>query len=318
MGNIELVRLYRNSVNRQEWDEFVSKADGATIFHNYTFLGYHGNKFNEHHLGVYKDGMLIGFMPMAITENNGILIAKSPYGGSYGGFIFINPISYTISAKIVNALIEYMDSIDVRHISITPPIDEYYLIYSDTFTFAMLERGFIRSNADVTSIVHLNDMTKKRKELKRKADKAKKMGVIVIMDAPIDDFWAVVENTFARHNATPTHTIGEFAHIAKALPDSVYWRVAYINKQPIAAIGCFVINNLAKMSFYICSDFQYKETQAISLLFYEEFEVSARLGFYIYDLGTSSAHMSARENIFTFKESLGAVGRFRQTFDYEF
>ena len=300
------------------WKKFLGKAYGRTIFHNPDFLSYHKKKFNEHHIGIYKGDQLLGIMPMAIITEGSRQIARSPYGASYGGVIFPSVMSYSNSKAILKSLIEYLEALCINEVIITPAIEICYAIYSDTFLFAMMEEKFTVINSDVTSIVCLSEVDIESKTFSSRArnmqKKARKEGVTVIENAEVDMFWEVMDKTFKRHGKSPTHSKEEFKYLNSICPEDIYCDIAVLGKKPVAGIGYFTLNEYVCMSFYLCNDIDYKESQALSLLVYESIIKAQRMGFKYFDFGTSSVNMIARENIFLFKESFGAVGRFRKTF----
>jgi len=309
----------------KQWDNFVENSNNGTIFHKLKFLEYHGRKFknNESHIVFLKGESLFGVMPMVIFEKDEKKIAKSPYGASYGGFVFNKILNYCDSKEIIKLFIDYAKKLKINEIMITPPINIYHKKYSDTFILLMLEKGFKLVNSDITSIVYLNsnnleseEFTSRARNMARMARKARKAGVEIVNKAAIKTFWKIMEKTFTKLGICPTHTLAEFQYLNRIYPDQIYADIAVIDKKPIAGIGYFKINSRVNMSFYLCSDIKYKQTQALSLLIYESLLKSKRQGFKYFDFGTSSANMIGRENIFRFKESFGAVGLFRNTYKW--
>ena len=86
-----------------KWNKFVENSNNGTIFHRLDFLAYHGDKFksNENHLIWFKGDEIIALMPLGIFEENGKRIAKSPYGGSYGGVITRLNTTYSMSKDLI-------------------------------------------------------------------------------------------------------------------------------------------------------------------------------------------------------------------------
>lgn len=307
-----------NEKDYKLWRNGLKNFDGATIFHEPDFLGYHGEKFNEHHLGIFKGEELFGILLLAIVENESGKVAKSPYGASYGGFIFKGILNYTDSKEIIKKFIDYTRSINIGSIIITPPLPVYHEAYSDTFIFAMLEQGFNTVNSDITSVVYLNsndtENTVFTSRARNMARKARKANVKFETGCNIDDFWVLMEKTFQKHEVNPTHTKEELTFLQNMFPNDIYFNIAYIDNTPVAGMGVFNINKLCSMSFYLCSDSEFQNTQALSLVVYESILDAQSKGFKYFDFGTSSVNMLGRENIFRFKESFGAVGEFRHTY----
>lgn len=322
MSKFELIKIERtNESDYKNWKNGLKSFLGASIFHDPDFLSYHKNKFNEYHIGIFKGEELFGILPLAIVENESGKVAKSPYGASYGGFIFKGILNYTDSKEIIKKFIDYTKNINIGSIIMTPSLPVYHKAYSDTFIFAMLEQGFNAINSDITSIVDLNSNNLENEvftsRARNMARKARKTNVKFEINCDIDDFWILMEKTFQKHGTNPTHTKEELAFLQNMFPDDIYFNIAYIDSTPVAGMGVFNINELCSMSFYLCSDSEFQNTQALTLVVYESILAAQSKGFRYFDFGTSSVNMIGRENIFRFKESFGAIGEFRHTYKLE-
>ncbi len=319
MSRFTIEKIDRNSEkDYKKWVNFLKEANGATIFHHPDFLSYHKSRFYEYHLGVFKGEKLFGIMPLAISIENGEKIAKSPYGASYGGFIFQNILTYSNSKEIIMLLKVFLRENKIKTVIITPSLQIYYKSFSETLNFSMLEQDFKIINSDISSIVCLkeDDLEKRvfTSKLRNMVRKAEKMDIQTQFYSSIDDFWSLMDKTFNKHGVSPTHTKEEINYLTQKFPNDIYFNIAYLNGTPIAAIGVFNLNEKNIMSFYLCSDEQYKYTQAMSLIIYKTILKAKEDGFDYFDFGTSSVNMVGKENIFKFKESFGAVGSFRHTY----
>lgn len=302
------------------WTRFLEHANGNTIFHHPDFLSYHGKRFDEHHLGIFKGEELFGLIPLAIEENDREKIAKSPYGASYGGFVFKKILKYKESRDVIHLFLDYLKNIGIKKVLVTPPLATYHRIgYSDTFCFSLLENGFEITNSDITSIIPLNDKNIETEvftsRIRNVVRKARKYNIDIRYNCNINDFWLLMEKTFAKHGAVPTHSKDQYEYLMKMFPDRIYCNIAYLENVPVAGIGIFEINKKNIMSFYLCSDIKFQQSQALSMLIYETALNAKKQGFDFFDFGTSSVNMIGRENIFRYKESFGSVGRFKHTYE---
>jgi hypothetical protein len=319
VSGVRVCQLHRDrDVDRARWMDLWEKSLGVTLFHNPSFLAYHGPRFDEHHLGFFKGDTLFAMMPMAMVEAGGETKAASPYGGSYGGIISPAAMTYSTAKAVVAALIEYLRDLQVAEIVVTPPVRPYYPSgYSQTLLFAMLEQGFVSTNSDITSVIPLTPPIHEvvlTSRARRNARKAEKAGITCSQRAKEEDFWPLMELTFGRHGTTPAHSFGEWEWLTRTLPDHVWVDVAYCGRKAVAGIGHFKISESTDSSFYLCSDSAYKETQALTLLICRALSSARAAGHSWFDLGTSSKNMVANENIFRFKEGFGSVGVLRQSF----
>lgn len=315
--------IYKYTGSPEKWDEFIDSSNNGTIFHKLSFLNYHGEKFqgNEHHLAICKGTSFYALLPMAFFVDDGRKVARSPYGGSYGGPVFLKPQSYSDSKEIINVILTYLKQQNINEIQFTFPLSICEDCYSETFRFVLLEQGFECVCRDISSVACLdknnsisNMVTSRVRNMARKARKARKVGVEIVQQAPLEDFWQVLKATFTKHGVDPTHTEAELRWLHNRFPEQIYVDVAYFDKNPIAGIGYLVINKRVISSFYLCQDTQYQKMQALSLLIYNALDQGKHKGFHYFDFGTSSVNMLSRPNIFRFKEGFGAVGVFRETY----
>jgi hypothetical protein len=310
----------------KEWNEFVDISNEGTLFHRLDFLTYHGDRFreNEHHIVIYKGDAIYSVMPLAIFNDDGRRIAKSPYGGSYGGPVFRKPQNYQDSHEVISVILDYLISQQIDECILTFPISVCYRCYSETFRLVLMERSFRCKSRDISSAVCLDkmdpvskEMTSRARAIDRKARKTREGGVETVWKASIKDFWQVMDKTFLKHGAKPTHTLNEFQWLHEHFPDRVYVDVAYLNGVPLAGVGYIVLNQRARTSFYLCQDPEKRHLQALNLLLHDGMKQAEREGFHWFDFGTSSVNMQGRPNIFQFKETFGAIGVFRETYVWQ-
>lgn len=302
--------------HRELWDDFVEAGNGGTIFHRLDFLGYHGKKFreNEHHLTILKGDSLFGVLPAAVFYDQDGVKLRSPYGASYGGPVFRKPLSYSESCFVIQEMLHYMNENGIDRTVLTMPLRTCYREYSETFRFALLENGFRSGNRDISSVVELDETIFLTATSRRKCRKALKAGVSVMLNAPLEDFWPLVEETHQRHETNPTHTKTEYALLQKRFPRRIFANVAYLSDQPVAAIGVFATNDRQASSFYICGNDKARECEAQSLVMVKTLQQACEQGFLAFDFGTSSVNMVGRAGVFRFKETFGSTGHFRERF----
>lgn len=315
------IRKYQSSP--EVWDRFVEDSNEGTIFHRLDFLGYHGSRFRdcENHLGIYKGTTLHGVMPMAVFEEDGKKIARSPYGASYGGPVFPKPLRYSESKEIAYRLVEFLSDLGVQSCSITLPISCAFQTYSETFCLALMECGFKVVNRDISSAVNLSQNLPLEKIITARArnmtNKARGYGIEIVRQGNLNEFYGLLIKNYQKFGTKPTHSLDELALLAALFPSRVFVNLGYYDNQPVVGVCNFVINKRVNSSFYLAQDPEFAHLQALSLLIYETLNDSLTAGFQWYDFGLSSTRMQGQENIFMFKESFGAVGVFRETYGWE-
>lgn len=306
----------------ERWDDLVSQSVNGTLFHKHRFLAYHGNRFGsqERFLVAHRGDQVVALIPLAVTRSDRGLLAKSPYGGSYGGVVFINHPTYSEANRIISALTNWLRGEDIKRFVITQAPDAFHGRYLGTAAFCYHEHGFIITSRDVCSIVHTASdvdirvrMTGNGRNMARKAEKA---GVVIEANASLEVFWPLMEETYGRHGTRPTHERDQMSDLHHRCPNDIRLTVASLNGQPVAGVAEFRTTGFVNSSFYLCQNRMGAEVQALSLLVLYALERAQNEGYGLYDFGTSTVHMQARPNIFRFKESFGAEGVFRETMEW--
>jgi hypothetical protein len=320
---MSVIRVVDAAGSRLEaWDDDVERSVNGTLFHLRGFLAYHGERFREQErfLAVLDGDSLVAQLPVAIVDGPAGRHLRTPYGASYGGFAFQRYPTFEHARAIVEALLEWCAHEGVSRVTITPPIAACAALPLDVLSFALLTAGFLSTNREVSSVVPLDpDLAVERAASSRARNsvrRAERAGVTVTERGPLDHFWRVIDATFERHRAEPTHTLEEFRWLAEALPDRVYADVAYHDGEPVAGVGYFVINRLVNSSFYFAQRPDRRELNGLTLSIIRGLERARRDGYRWFDFGTSTVAMQPRENVFRFKEQFASVGIFRETFEW--
>lgn len=329
MSNIEVVEYTENK--KGEWNEFVANSNNGTVFHNLDFLSYHGDKFskNEHHLMFYYKGQnLIGVIPLAIFEKEDKLVAKSPYGGSFGGIVVKDHFKFRYSEELINSMVKFFRDNNFDEVYITLPPLIYSRVPNCYIEFNLLKNNFEIINREITSVIKLDcfdsdpcDIFEKRARTAVK--KARKKGVSVVESS--DDynaFYKILKEAKARHNAKSTHTLSELMKLHDILPNSIKLDIAYVHDEPAAGILYFICNSQVILTFYICHKTAYGEFYPTNLLIYHGMRWAKKNKFKYLDLGTTARYSLDSDaivgyGVFMFKESFGSVGYFRDTFKWK-
>lgn len=318
------IRIEEASSRRLErWDELIRGAVNGTIFHTRRFLAYHGTRFSEtERFLVALDGdNVIAQIAVDLSGTPGRLDLRSPYGASYGGFVFQRYPSFTEAQRIVSAFLGWCERVGVTRATLTPPIAACSSQPLDVATFALLHGGFHSVNRDLSSVVALDPavsiesaVTSRARSTARAAERA---GVTIDTHGDLSDFWSVMEATFERHGTAPSHTLEEFSSLADEFPDEIYCDVAYHDGEPVAGVGYFVINKLVNSSFYLCQRPERRQLNGLTLCVLRGLVRSQEEGYRWFDFGTSSAQMQPRLNIFRFKEQFSRLAQFRETLQWD-
>jgi hypothetical protein len=300
------------------WDTFVRHSCNGTLFQRRDFLLYHGSKFDhgQRYLVISKGDSPVALISVHIDSLGSV---KSPYGGSYGGFVFKSPPSLNLSRTCISLFLDWCRINSAISIRITPTPAFCSRQSTDTFLYALLQSGFIAICRDISSVVELTCVTSsinnyisgKTRNIIRSA---RSKGITVIHNADLDDVWPLLQATYIRHKATPAHSYADLLYLTHCLPDNIHLSLARKDSTNLAAIVEFTVNSLVQSSFYFCrSDVP---SQGLSLLVVDALERALARKYKFYDFGTSTVNSHSRDSVFSFKEGFGASGYFRDTYEY--
>jgi lipid II:glycine glycyltransferase (peptidoglycan interpeptide bridge formation enzyme) len=259
---------------------------------------------------------------MATFKDGKDTIARSPYGGSFGGVVVPNYFSFSHSEGLVKSMQEFFRENDFSEVQITPPPEIYSKISSNYIEFNMMAKGFQLKTRDVTSVINLDSFNSDPFEIleKRSRTAVKKSireGVIIVENSEdYSSFYDILKETKARHNAQPTHTLEELLKIRCLISNSIKLDMAYIDGNPAAGILYFCCNYQVLLCFYICHKKEYENYNPVNLLMYKGILWSKNNNFKYLDLGTTTQNMQPNYGLFKFKESFGSTGYFRDTFNW--
>lgn len=307
--------------HREEWEEMVRRAPAGTLYHRRDFLDYHpSDRFEEHSLLFYYKGEnLLGVLPLAYDRSDGVL-ARSPFGGSYGGLVLSEGCPFRYVNRIVESAMEYLRSNGVDRVRIRPTPREQCHTPSAYQEFSYRYHGFEIADQEVTSVIDLSrfdddpfDIYESR--CRRAVRKAKKEGLTVKADT--DDwgmFHGILTDTLDRHGKKPTHSLRDLRSLYDLVPNRIRLSLAYLDDTPVAGIMVFLLNETTACIYYNCHKTDYREYNPVNLLIDNEIRWANKNGYRYVDQGTSIENDYWNDGLVKFKESFGASGHFRTVY----
>lgn len=300
------------------WDAFVEEADNGTLFHRLGFLAYHGNRFagQAHHLAWTRGDSLHAVLPLGLFREEDGLIARSPFGASYGGIVVPPGLSLQRARELVDSLIEYLRGLGVRTLVVTPPPKLCFARPHDYLEFHLLKAGAVCVRSELTSYIPAEEdpLPSFRHSAVKAVRKATSHGVRVEESDAADAFYSILTANRDRFGVVPTHSLEEVRWLLRNLPDHVKLFLAFHDDVPIAGSLVLRVNRRAILDFYWAHLEEHQGLRPVSLLVYEITRWAARSGHTWFDFGTQTLDMVPQEGNTRFKETFGAVGAFRSTY----
>jgi hypothetical protein len=256
-------------------------------------------------------------MPLAILTEGGVRTARSPYGASYGGLVTGEELSLKLAEELVGSLLEYLRGQGVQRLVVVPPPWLNFARPHDYLNFWLLKHGATCPASELTSYIEVREepLESFSHSAVKAVRKAKASDVLVEESRDIEAFYEILAENRRKFGVTPTHTLEEIRWLLRELPEHVKLFMARREGTPIAGSLVFRVNRRVILDFYWAHLDEHQGFRPINLLVYEITRWAYRNGFRIFDFGTQTIDMVPVEGSTKFKETFGAVGVFRRTYD---
>jgi len=306
---------------KTEWERFVENSENGTLFHTRKFLSYHpSGRFTDHSLIIKSRDRIKALFPAAALTLDKDKTLISHRGASYGGFVY-HDLGIRDAFACVETLKNHAREHGFTRIILTPPPLVYMKRYSNYLDFALLQNGFRYMKREISSVLQLPASVDHvlpifKSEARTATRKSIKSGVEIRPSEDYDRYYAILErNLSMRHQVNPTHTLDELKKLVALFPDKIHLWGAYVDGTLIAGVVNFICNEDVILAFYIADDKAYQQYRSVNNLFYHIFQWAVEQKFRFYDFGIFTVNMEPNWGLGKFKESFGARGLFRDTFE---
>ncbi len=303
------------------WDDYITRADNGTIFHTRRFLSYHPpQRFEDHSLIFRRKNSVRAVFPAVEVQMDKDKVLYSHRGSSYGGFVY-RDAGIRDAFDLVEELKQYAKTAGFTKIIMTLPPIVYMTRYSNYVDFALLQNGFRYQKREISSVLQLPESAEDilpmfKAEARTATRKSIKQGVDVRLSDDYEAYYAILKrNLKLRHNVTPTHTLAELQELAQLFPQQIHLWGAYLNEKMIAGVVNFICTDKVALAFYISDDKTYQQYRAVNNLFYHIFQWAVERDLRFFDFGIFTVNEDPNWGLGKFKESFGARGLFRDTFE---
>lgn len=309
------------TINPEIWDNLINDSANGTIFHTQKFLGYHKNKFleNEHHLIFKKGETIIALLPLGIFQEKQGLVAKSPYGASWGGFVFSKTIGVKYINEVMRVFVEYMTMNNIKEVIITLAPHCYDSILDFTLDFSLISHSFKLLNYELSHVIDLRaaeeDVFKLYDSKCRNQVRKGLQNFTISQFVSVDEFYPILMEDKIRHNSIPTHSIEELRDLNQKFPKNIFFSMASSVSGKKAAICYFACNDSCISTFYMCQENEALGLNGLNALIHDGIKYALDNGYKYFDFGGSSVNgVIENVGVSQFKESFGAIGALRRKY----
>lgn len=306
------------------WEDFTASSNNGTIFHTRRFLSYHSpDKFKDNSLLFTEDKKITALLSAADIKRDGVRTLWSHMGASYGGFVHKESMSIKQAFDLTQSLIDYSLKEKYERIVVTNVPFVYQKRFNDYLDFAFIKNGFDYMKREVTSVITLNvdeDNVMKliKPEARTSIRKAEKLGVVVKKSNDFEEYYDILKSNLAmRHNVQPAHTLEEIKLLKELFPQKIQLFGAYVKNRMIAGVVNFYCNDKVVLVFYISHNPEFQQYRAVNLLFYTIMKDAVSRGLGFLDFGLFTVNMDPNWGLGKFKESFGARGILRNSYQLD-
>ncbi len=301
----------------------MAAANNGTVFHRQQFLDYHPRgRFDNHHLMFYDGCRLAAVMPALVKDEPGGKTAVSYGGASYGGLVTAGGLGIAEINRMAEAATEYWSRQGIKRMLITQPPLIYMRQPTQYIDFSLAKLGYTYLKREISAVIPLEFPGEEgiinsfRPETRTALRKSQRSGVAVKLSENIEEFYHILErNLGARHNVKPTHTLAELKKLKKLLPADILQFTSYLGKKPVAGMTVFICNPRVLLAFYISHDQDHQELRPVNSVYHQVIKWGWENGFKYLDLGTFTLNMQPNWDLGRFKESFGARGFLKETYE---
>lgn len=233
------------------WDGFVKTSKNGTFLFQRGFMDYHADRFSDHSLMIYEGDALLAVLPMNQTDD-----ALVSHGGlTYGGIVSGDRMTATRMLEVFDALDAYMRGQGVDTMLYKPVPHIYHKQPAEEDLYALFSRGAELTRVDASASIPLARRLPFGSGKKDGLRKARKAGLDVRESTDWAGCWALLTQVLAeRHDARPTHSVGEIQLLAQRFPDNIRLVGAFDGTRMLSALVIFDCGATIHVQYIASSD----------------------------------------------------------------
>lgn len=311
------IREY-DSGDQEKWDRFVmEKSMNGTFLQTKKFLDYHGERFQDASLVIYKgNDTIVAVVPACEINEQGRKIFHAHCGSTFGGIVIAEDF-YNIEHMdaIMTVLEDYLKEKKYDEVRIKCTSDIFSKQNSNLLYYFLFQRGytsydelscyvdFVQYNEDIIS----NFSSSRRRDYKyslkndlvfRKIDDR----------ANIESFYMILCDNLQKFGAVPVHSLEELLDFKEErLRDIVEFYGVFQESRMIAGSMVFLFGTQVFHTQYLAADQSCLKLFPMNFLDANLIMTARERGFRYFSLGTSTEEHGKvlNKHLAEFKEGFG-------------
>ncbi len=297
------------------WDRYVSRARNATFLFYRGYMDYHADRFQDFSLLFYKNGKLYALLP---AHRRGTTL-YSHFGLTYGGLLMDIRVTAADTCALFEELNDWLQAQGFRKVVYRPVPWIYHVHPSEEDLYAIYWKcGARLRSRNIGTTIFMQQRQRWRKDHLRRLRKAKDSGISVRSNAPLDEFWQILnENLMDRFQAKPVHTLEEIELLKSRFPNNIIQYSAYKDGHIVGGI-LFYITAQVVHGQYSSTNAEGKELGAMEAI-YERVMYHDYPQYPYLDFGSSTEQNGSilNEGLIAHKEGYGGRSVVYDTYEWD-
>ena len=248
---------------------------------------------------------------LGIKEENGIKVARSPFSGTYGGFIYSCNITAEESFDVVKLLSNYLKQIKTHKLFIQLLTKECSQCINDNLLFAMLKNQYHLADIELDFFIELN----KNYEMyftyacRKNIRKAEKANFLFIEDASrLKEAYDLIAKNRKERGYYLSMTFDEVKNMFELFSDRTFCFLLMKDGEVAASSINYLIDDTHVICVYWAHNSKLQAYRPLNLLVKKSCEwIMKKYPLAtIYDFGISTLNSEPNWGLIRFKESFGA------------
>lgn len=255
------IKIY-TTAEKDKWNAFVSQAKNSTFLFYREYMDYHGDRFSDCSLMIYRKGKLFALLPANCINNT----LYSHQGLTYGGLL----LNYKATTEDVLSIFSQIN-VFLRQNNVSQVIYKaipfiYHIIPSQEDLYALFRVGAQLIERNISSSIIQKNAIRFTESRKSGLRKAFAKGVTVQESEDFVAFWKILsDNLNNKYNTKPVHNLDEILLLRNRFPQNIKLYVA-IYKGIIVAGTVLYITTQVVHTQYISASPLGKEIGGLDIL----------------------------------------------------
>ena len=241
------IRIARYTPQHKElWDSFVDKSRNGTFLHKRGYMEYHSDRFDDHSLMFFKNGLLAAILPAHIS--NGVF--GTHCGLTYGGLLIDNDTTATETLEMFRLLTTHLkEETDAKEIIYRPVPHIYHRYPCEEELYALFRYKATLTERKISSAIRLDDPLPFKG--RRKLTAATKSRLSIVEDDNFAAFWEVLGDRLEnKYGVAPVHNLQEIELLHNRFPKNIkLFRVTDGHNNTLAGSVLYITENVVHAQY---------------------------------------------------------------------